>query len=373
MKASETIELVEVLTLADNGSETIGSKRNQLVNQAAGQFVVFIDDDDTVSKNYIEQIVQAIRENPQADCISFSGEITFRGKQPRKLVHSVAHREWCYSQGEYIRPPCHITPIRRDIALKYRFASKDLAEDMEWTMRMSSDRALKQEVVLDEVLYYYHCRRSYLYQWLLDRTQTVRHALGLRHTNPQKMASDKQTLLFVTNNFCAYGGGNCVVAWSLMALREQWDVTLFCATTPDFDDINDHFGTDLRKGDFLIRELPFPLNRIKQLDPDPFSVQPLSWLMRYCHSEAHRYDAVMTCDDEFDFGRPGIQYTHYPHMQRHMDDFLSVEGLSTRQRLVKLLSGKLRPWLLISGISIKRIKQNLMVIWVQVMLDYRLG
>lgn len=176
-----------------------------------------------------------------------------------------------------------------------------------------------------------------------------------------KSASGKPTLLFMSNGFCAYGGGNCVVAWSLQALIADWDVTLFCSRIPEFEAINRHFGTSLEKTDFTIRTLPFPLNHINKLDPDPFSAQQLAWLMRICQSESRNFDAVMTCDDEFDFGRPGIQYTHFPHMERHFEALHAVEQLTSRQRLRKFFSGKLRPWLLVSGIRLSRIKSNLMV------------
>jgi glycosyltransferase involved in cell wall biosynthesis len=171
----------------------------------------------------------------------------------------------------------------------------------------------------------------------------------------------KPTLLYMANGFCAYGGGNCVLAWSLQALCKEWDITLFCSFSPDFEAINKHFGTDLRESDFTIKVLPFPFKHVNKLDSDPFSAQRMAWLMRFCQSISDKFDAVMTCDDEFDFGRPGIQYTHFPHMQRHMEAFRRIEGLSDLQRLRMFLTGKLRPWLLISGISLSRIRRNLMV------------
>ena len=64
---------------------------------------------------------------------------------------------------------------------------------------------------------------------------------------------EKPTLLYVTNGFCAYGGGNCVLAWSLQGLREHWDITLFCSYVPDFKSINKHFGTSLEASDFKIK------------------------------------------------------------------------------------------------------------------------
>lgn len=180
-------QAVEILTLRDDGSGAVGAKRNQLISEANGRFVVFVDDDDWVSQNYVAKILEAIQQQEQADCISFAGEITFRGKYPRKMIHSVRFKEWHYSGGEYLRPPCHITPVRRDIAARYPFAEVDFAEDMDWTLRMSRDAALASEAVIDDVLYFYRCRRSYYFQWLLDRTQPLRHMLGLRFADGNKL------------------------------------------------------------------------------------------------------------------------------------------------------------------------------------------
>lgn len=176
-------ETVEILTLRDDGTAAVGSKRNQLMSMARGRFLVFVDDDDRVSDDYVNRIIRTIIENPETDCIAFDAEITFRGRHPRRMVHSIEHKDWQHHGGQYVRPPCHITPIRRSIATRYAFADIDYAEDMEWALRMSSDGALAREAALDSVLYYYDCRRHYAVQWLLDQSQSLRHALGLRFVN----------------------------------------------------------------------------------------------------------------------------------------------------------------------------------------------
>lgn len=186
---------IEILTLSDDGSEKVGAKRNQLMDKAKGRFLVFVDDDDRVSPNYVELILAAIRQNPAADCISFPGEITFCGQQPRKLVHSIRYIDWYEHQGEYLRPPCHITPIRSDIARPYRFAEVDYSEDVDWAMRLSRDRALQQEATINAVLYYYDSRRPYAWQWLLDKTQPIRHALGLKSVNRLSVYQRLRTLI----------------------------------------------------------------------------------------------------------------------------------------------------------------------------------
>jgi len=171
---------VEILTLRDDGSATVGAKRNQLMDLASGRFIVYVDDDDRVSDDYVGQIIRAIDHDPDADCIVFAAEITFRGKHPRKMLHSIEHKDWQHRDGQYVRPPCHITPIRNSIASRYAFPAVDYTEDRDWTMQMSRDGVLAREVSIDSVLYFYNCRRNFAVQWVLDRTQPLRHALGLR-------------------------------------------------------------------------------------------------------------------------------------------------------------------------------------------------
>lgn len=186
---------VEILTLSDDGSEVVGSKRNRLMTMARGRFLVFVDDDDRISPDYVRLILAAIRENPAADCITYPGEITFRGRHPRKLLHSIQYTDWYEHQGQYLRPPCHITPIRSDIARRYRFAEVGYSEDVDWAMRISRDQALQKEATIDGLLYYYDSRRRFAWQWLLDKTQAVRHALGLRSVNRLSVYQRLRTLI----------------------------------------------------------------------------------------------------------------------------------------------------------------------------------
>ena len=54
---------------------TTGEKRNHLLELAKGKFIVFIDDDDEVSDDYVESIIEAIDSNPEIDCIGMKGKI----------------------------------------------------------------------------------------------------------------------------------------------------------------------------------------------------------------------------------------------------------------------------------------------------------
>lgn len=174
---------VEILTYRDSGEHSIGYKRNSLLDRAKGEFVAFIDDDDEVSERYVELICDALGRRPEVDCLGIRGVITFRGSHPCEFVHSVRYSDMYSRNHTYFRPPTHLNPIRRAIAVHYPFPDVSYSEDFYRALRMRDDRALQREEFIDSVLYYYHSRRWWGYQWLLDGTEGLRHKLGIRMVN----------------------------------------------------------------------------------------------------------------------------------------------------------------------------------------------
>ncbi len=179
---------VEVLYLRDDRVLSTGEKRNRLVQAATGEFVSFVDDDDRVSNGYVSSILEILRGNSDVDCIGIRVVKTFKGKHAREYVQSLQYRDYFSRNGKYYGPPYILNPIRRSIAARYPFMPVSYSEDMEWALRLSEERALKKEKFLDAILYHYDSRRDYLYQWLLDKTESFRHALGLRAANRLKLA-----------------------------------------------------------------------------------------------------------------------------------------------------------------------------------------
>jgi glycosyltransferase involved in cell wall biosynthesis len=183
IRVSPWAEQVEVLHHVDRGECSIGYKRNLLIGKACGLFVAFIDDDDEVSPDYVARICEAIVRNPEIDCIGLRGIITFRGAHPHEFIHSLRYGDYFSRSHTYYRPPYHLNPIRREIAMRYRFPDISYSEDIEWALQLRSDGALKHEEFIDSVLYYYRSRRAWSYQWLLDGTESLRHKLGIRLVN----------------------------------------------------------------------------------------------------------------------------------------------------------------------------------------------
>jgi glycosyltransferase involved in cell wall biosynthesis len=143
---------VELISDADI-HKTIGQKRNDLLDLANGKFIVFIDDDDSVSGDYLKQIINVIRKNNDCDCIGMKGVITFDGNEEKKWEISKDFGKWFESNGVYYRTPNHISPIRTSIAKSVGFPNISNGEDFEYSMGVLP--LLKNEVKIEKELYHY--------------------------------------------------------------------------------------------------------------------------------------------------------------------------------------------------------------------------
>src|SRR5262245_5464049 len=174
---------VEILSDLDDGALPIGTKRNRLMERATGRFLVFVDDDDEVCDDYVRTIISAVEHHPDVDVLGLLGEITFRGKHPRRFIMSTRFREYATRSGGYERPPHHLNPTRTEVARRYLFEEVSQREDSDRALRMARDQVLRGEHMIDSVLYYYRSRRWWPYQWVLDHTEWIRHPLGLQLVN----------------------------------------------------------------------------------------------------------------------------------------------------------------------------------------------
>ncbi len=174
---------VEILDYPDNGEHTLGSKRNELVRRARGEFVAFVDDDDDVSDNYVVSICRALRDDPTVDCLGITGIVYFRGAHPHRFVYSLRYEHYFSRGGVYYRPPYILNPIRREIAQQFAFEPVNFNEDIDWAMRLARARALRRETMIDSSIYFYFSRRRWQTQWLIDATEPIRHPLGLQFAN----------------------------------------------------------------------------------------------------------------------------------------------------------------------------------------------
>lgn len=150
---------VEILINTDDRQKSIGTKRNELLVQAQGDYVCFIDDDDLVPGYYIKEILSALdNATEQLDCIGINGIITVDSLNPKVFKHSILYTSWYEANNIYYRHPNHWSPVKREIALQAMFPEINWGEDHEYSRRIQP--LLKTEAVIEPVMYYYLSSRT---------------------------------------------------------------------------------------------------------------------------------------------------------------------------------------------------------------------
>ncbi len=145
--------LVQVVVFQDNRQTSIGKKRNELVNSANGEYSCFIDDDDNISKSYIDDILKALYNNGEATHCSLIGEYIKDGKLDRKFEHSNKFKEWKTTKELYERTPNHLNAVKTDILKKYPFPEINHGEDRKQSDSMAHE--LTNQAQVQNTLYYY--------------------------------------------------------------------------------------------------------------------------------------------------------------------------------------------------------------------------
>lgn len=156
-------EKVQVVILSDNRELTIGAKRNELMRQAKGRYVAFIDDDDEIGSEYFAQVLEGI-ERYAPDVFGITGVMRWQRSRTlrtnHRFTHSIEYSRW-FDRGqgklkEYFRPPNHLNPMRREIAIQFPFKEVSFAEDKDWSERIANSGLLVKECRINPPIYYYN-------------------------------------------------------------------------------------------------------------------------------------------------------------------------------------------------------------------------
>lgn len=152
------IDQVEFLIHPEDGV-SIGQKRNELLEQAKGQYLCFHDDDDFPSIVYLKTLFEGISKQP--DCISLRGNYYIDGKFDGVFEHSLKYKSWETHEGsaiKYVRTPNHLNCIKSSIAKQILFPEKNFSEDHAWSIALQKSGLIRTEYYTDEILYNYYYR-----------------------------------------------------------------------------------------------------------------------------------------------------------------------------------------------------------------------
>lgn len=144
---------VQILYLGDNKSMTVGEKRNHLMDIAKGERIIFVDDDDKISDNYINKLLEYC--NLDYDCISIGVRMTEQGENEKIYDYTFKQNINKRENGIRIagRIPNHLCLWRKSVALRVRFVDRNLGEDHIW----AEQQLIKGYTFYDtkEILYHY--------------------------------------------------------------------------------------------------------------------------------------------------------------------------------------------------------------------------
>lgn len=140
---------IEVIVYQNNGGLSIGEYRQTLLREARGQYVCFIDDDDSIPKFYCKKIM----DNLGKDYVGFKVKLTNNEIERPPVYHSIRYPGWFQDEHGYYRGVTHLNPIKRSIALKGTFHTNGSGEDENWAREVRP--YVKTENFIDSFMYFY--------------------------------------------------------------------------------------------------------------------------------------------------------------------------------------------------------------------------
>lgn len=146
---------VEVVIFWNNFERQIGEIRQMMLEEAKGDYVSFIDDDDLVPEYYVEKIL------PNLDGVDYIGfRIAFYQngvKNQLPVIHSLACKGWYETDEGFFRRAVHINPIKKGFAFIGGYDQADYTKGIpeERIYHDTVSPLLKTEHFIDEELYIY--------------------------------------------------------------------------------------------------------------------------------------------------------------------------------------------------------------------------
>jgi glycosyltransferase involved in cell wall biosynthesis len=137
---------------------SIGQKRNDLLQRANGDYIVYFDDDDMPEAFYLRDIMEALEKDP--DCVGQVIKMTINGMPSDLCIHSLRYPTWSIRPlpsdnfgNAWQRNVTHRNPVRRSIALQVGFPDQTFGEDKVYSDRVT--QLCESEVFIERPAFTY--------------------------------------------------------------------------------------------------------------------------------------------------------------------------------------------------------------------------
>ena len=189
---------VELIAFFDNKKRSIGKKRQEMLNLTQGEYVVFVDDDDRVADDYVDQIMTALNDNPGTDCVVFNAFCRINGDSGRPCRHGIEYENFTSCGSELRGKPPHTAVYRTAISKKHSFSDRGHGEDIDWINRACQD--IKIQTRIEKVLYFYDAEYETTSETVGIPDHIIEHNINLKLQNEKNMVVQNETNTIVQNN-----------------------------------------------------------------------------------------------------------------------------------------------------------------------------
>lgn len=152
LKSQAVGKSVEIIVDDAGRQMPTGTKRNNLISRASGEYVVFVDSDDLVSDSYINDILRSLESSP--DCVTMRGWMTTNGINRREWTIKLGSGYY-EKDGHYYRWPNHLAVMKKALIQSIPFPPIWQQEDYQWSKQINDKKILKTEVHIDRPIYHY--------------------------------------------------------------------------------------------------------------------------------------------------------------------------------------------------------------------------
>jgi glycosyltransferase involved in cell wall biosynthesis len=144
---------IEVIIYPDQHTHTIGEKRNSLLEQARGKFLVFVDDDDMIHPQFCETLNRIIVHKPNIEYIGYGMKRYFDGVQQSTAYRSIKYPRCYHDEHGSYRHISHTNPILSSIAKQFKFLPINKGEDTDWCKKIFKSKKIKHEFFYNGWMY----------------------------------------------------------------------------------------------------------------------------------------------------------------------------------------------------------------------------
>lgn len=145
----EKFKDVEILIFFNNFEWSLGYLRQAMIEEAHGEYVSHVDDDDMVPDDYVDAIRPLL---DGTDYIGFKVKFIDNGKHMNPVYHSLKYSHWSQDDKGYYRGITHLNPLKRTLALEAGFPVERMTgEDEKWAAKVKA----QTEHFIDRDMYEY--------------------------------------------------------------------------------------------------------------------------------------------------------------------------------------------------------------------------